>query len=122
VDRIHASFSMLDLDATGTIDRGEMIEGLGADKTLFAYEAFNVFDKNHDGGLDFIEFLVAATKVYDSVIMLVYCGLTSVFFKLKKTQSAHYYHQHQNNDKQQSAMLLQPGKLVSLCLPFGRSR
>jgi Ca2+-binding EF-hand superfamily protein len=63
VDRIHASFSMLDLDATGTIDRSEMIEGLGADKTLFAYEAFNVFDKNHDGGLDFIEFLVAVTKV-----------------------------------------------------------
>jgi len=73
---------MLDLDATGTIDRGEMIEGLGADKTVFAYEAFNVFDKNHDGRLDFIEFLVAATKVCDSV--LVYCRLTFCIFHTHK--------------------------------------
>lgn len=63
MDRIHASFSMLDLDGACSIDRGEMLEGLGADKTVFSYEAFNVFDKNHDGGLDFVEFIVAATKV-----------------------------------------------------------
>lgn len=61
---MHASFSMLDLDGANTIDRGEMLEGLGAEKTVFSFEAFNVFDKNHDGGLDFIEFVVATTKVF----------------------------------------------------------
>jgi Ca2+-binding EF-hand superfamily protein len=63
VDRIHASFNMIDFDATRTIDRDELLEAIGADKSNYAKEAFRVFDRNHDGNLDFVEFLVATTKV-----------------------------------------------------------
>jgi Ca2+-binding EF-hand superfamily protein len=54
---------MIDFDATRTIDRDELLEAIGADKSNYAKEAFRVFDRNHDGNLDFVEFLVATTKV-----------------------------------------------------------
>ena len=47
---------MLDLDEGGTIDRQELLEGLGAHQTKFAFETFKVFDRNNDGGVDFVEF------------------------------------------------------------------
>mmetsp|Transcript_54089 Transcript_54089/g.69486 ORF Transcript_54089/g.69486 Transcript_54089/m.69486 type:complete len:378 (+) Transcript_54089:104-1237(+) len=63
VDRIHASFNMMDLDATQSISRQELLESLGAGETKYAHDAFRVFDKNRDGSIDFVEFLVATTKL-----------------------------------------------------------
>lgn len=54
---------MIDLDSTRTIDKDELLESIGAHRSNYAQEAFRVFDRNHDGDLDFVEFLVAATKV-----------------------------------------------------------
>jgi Ca2+-binding EF-hand superfamily protein len=63
VDRIHASFSMMDLDQTRSIHCDEMIETLHLTNSQFTKDAFRVFDRDQDGGLDFIEFLIASTKL-----------------------------------------------------------
>ena len=49
LDRLHASFNTMDLDANGTLSRDEFIETvLSTEPSNFSVRAFGVFDANHD--------------------------------------------------------------------------
>jgi len=66
VDRIHASYNILDLDKDRRIRIDEFVEFLGEEKSDFAADVFRIFDRDGDNNMTFLEYLGAVVKVCSS--------------------------------------------------------
>jgi Ca2+-binding EF-hand superfamily protein len=59
VTLIHRIFHTADLDKSGEIDIAELLTVMDVERTPFSERVFSLFDENHSGRIDFLEFILS---------------------------------------------------------------
>ena len=84
LDRFHSCFNLLDSDANGDCDVDEFLTIIGEAPSDFSRDIFHIFDDDHDGKMDFVEFVAACSKICCSD----YESLTRFAFRVADVDSS----------------------------------